>query len=63
MIVDEPGEDLSTMLGVENACMGRRLPSGLLFWWTITATACVLIGGTAVLPAATKSAVFLVASS
>ena len=58
MVAEEPGEDLSTVLEVENACVGRRLPSGLLFWLNIAAAACVLIGATVVLPAATKSVAF-----
>ena len=49
MVDDEPGEDLSTTLGVENVCMRRRLPSGLLFWWIIAAEECVLIGATTAL--------------
>ena len=59
MVVDEPGEDLSIMFGVENACMGRRLPSGLLLWWIIATAACVLIGATAVLPIATSAIFYL----
>ena len=58
MVLDEPGEDLRTTLGVKNVCMGRRLPSGVLFWWIIAAAACVLIGAAAVLRPATKSVAF-----
>ena len=54
MVVDEPGEDLNTMLKVEDTCMGRRLPSGLLFRLLIDAAACELIGATAVLLTATQ---------
>ena len=56
MILDEPGEDLRTMLGVKNAGMERRLPSGMLFWWIVAAAACALIAAAAtVLRTATKS--------
>ena len=58
IVVEQPGEDLSTILGVDNACMGRRLPCGSLLWWIIAAAACVPIGATTVLPTATKSVAF-----
>ena len=48
MVLNGPGEDLRAMLGMKNVCMGRRLPSGLLLWWTIAAAACVLTGATTV---------------
>ena len=54
-VVDERGEGPSTILGVENACKGHRLPFGLLFCWILAAAACALIG--AVLPTVTRSAV------
>ena len=59
MILDEPGEDLRTMLGVKNVGMERRLPSGMLFWWIVAAAACALIAAAAtVLRTANKSVAF-----
>ena len=56
-VVNERGKGPNTMAGAENACQGRDLVLGLMFWCIFGAVAFVRVGS-AVLPKQRRGAVF-----